>query len=326
MPDGSTSSGMPGNSLARLEDEDTAFARLDRQVQARQRRHLAGVRAGGVDDDAGAPARSPLSSVTPVTSPASVAVDTGDRGGDEADPFFPQRLAEEHQQRMGIEPAFARPAPRPGNNAFWWTARGTAAASASRAFSRISAPSAACASWLAFSTGRPSSLGEDQIALLVEGDVGIRAEFLLQPAGNRPSVNCERRMFSGIENCWRIEAHDSVVAECVNCGLRSTSAMEPAKSFLAQIEGDRTSDDRSADDDDVVSRHDLPIFLFPRLYQAASTPHGKLCKGQAGGARRQSPCPRPPTGPTVPCSMCPLPTPRRWPRWRRLPRRGDRRP
>ena len=60
-------------------------------------------------------------------------------------------------------------------------------------------------------------------------------------------------MFSGIENCWRIEASDSVVAEWVNCGSFSTSAIEPENPSLAQIIGDGAADDRAADDDDVVT-------------------------------------------------------------------------
>ena len=39
--------------LARLEDEDVALARLDRQRKPGQRGDLAGIRPGGVDDDAG---------------------------------------------------------------------------------------------------------------------------------------------------------------------------------------------------------------------------------------------------------------------------------
>lgn len=69
---------------------------------------------------------------------------------------------------------------------------------------------------------------------------------------NRPSVNCDRRMFSGIENCWRIDAIESVVADVAKLGSRSISAMGARKAFFTQVVGDRAADDSSPDDDDVV--------------------------------------------------------------------------
>src|SRR5690606_2669421 len=42
-------------------------------------------------------------------------------------------------------------------------------------------------------------------------------------------VNCESRMFSAIENCWRIEAADSKVAERAKVGSFSTMPIDPPK-------------------------------------------------------------------------------------------------
>jgi hypothetical protein len=54
---------------------------------------------------------------------------------------------------------------------------------------------------------------EQQVAALAETDVGLGAEAVFRSRKNA-TPNALMRMFSGVENCWRIEAADRVVAAC----------------------------------------------------------------------------------------------------------------
>ena len=169
--------------------------------------------------------------------------------------FVSERLAEQHQHRMRVEPAFAGTAERAGRDALRRTSRESAAASAAASSSTMSAPSADLRRMIGLRGSAVRSRWPGSDSRFRESRCRRLRRIPPSSRRNRPSVNCDRRMFSGTENCWRIEAQDSVVAEWANCGSRSMSAMEPGKPFLAQIIGDRASDDRSADDDDIVSRH-----------------------------------------------------------------------
>ena len=66
----------------------------------------------------------------------------------------------------------------------------------------------------------------------VSGSIGFDKSGNVIPEASRISVKVDSLMFSGMENCCRIDASDSVVAACSKRGSFSTSATDPAKPSL----------------------------------------------------------------------------------------------
>ena len=192
---------------ATRDDEHAALARLDRKREP----------ASAATSPACGPAaltsvpqamRSPFASVTPVTRcPRS---QCRDFAVDVSRALGARRLAQQREQRVRIEPAFAGAAECAEREVGWiqpWKLRHDRVRIEQHdvgAFGRLHAMVRA-------QHRRAAVARHEEIAALAKGDIGLRAERAFRSRKNdipKPHI----RMFSGVENCWRIEAAESAVA------------------------------------------------------------------------------------------------------------------
>ena len=125
--------------------------------------------------------------------------------------------------------------------------------------------------------------GKDQIAVLAKADIGVLAEFLLQPPEQaerelrQPDVFGDRELLADRGAGQRRRRMGEL-------RIALDQRDRAGKPFLAQIIGDRAADDRAADDDDVVPRH---VVLSPMLRIGAETTSftARRRKGLRGPAR-----------------------------------------
>jgi hypothetical protein len=95
--------------------------------------------------------------------------------------------------------------------------------------------------------------GEDQIAALAKADIGIGAELVLEPAKEPERKLRQADVFRNGE-LLADRRHGERRRRCREGRVAFDQRDRAGKTFLAQIVGDRTADDGSTDDDNVVAQ------------------------------------------------------------------------
>ena len=123
--------------------------------------------------------------------------------------------------------------------------------------------------------------GEDQVAGLAEGDVGVLAEFLFQPA-EQAERECRQPDVFGDRELLADRGQRQRRRRMGELRILLDERDRAGKPFGAQIVGNGAADDRAADDDDVVTCHSM---LSQENRRGKNQFHGKPARGCAPASR-----------------------------------------